>query len=70
MLTSKSLGLAAFATLSLAMVPAMAQPNFVPTDMNSPAAHKSTTLIGPTGRTVHTPPVGLRTNHGGDSGNS
>jgi hypothetical protein len=38
--------------------------------MNSPAAHRTTTLISPTGRIIHTPPVGMRTNHGGDSGNS
>jgi hypothetical protein len=70
MLNSKSLGLAALAMLSLTVVPAIAQPDFVPTDVNSPAAHKTTTIVSPTGRVIHTPPVGLRTNHGGDSGNS
>ena len=68
--TPKSLGLAGFAMLSLAVVPAMAQPNFVPTDLNSPEAHRTTTIISPSGRIIHTPPVGMRTNHGGDSGNS
>jgi len=72
--TFKPLLLAAFATLSLAVIPAMAQNSGrTPTDLNSPDAHRSTTIVSPDGRIVHTPPRGLRSgaeNVGGEGGGS
>jgi hypothetical protein len=65
MTTVKPLVLAAFAMLSLAIVPAMAQ-----TTPNQP---KGTTYTTPSGKIVHTPPRGMRTgdmNVGGESGGS
>ena len=65
MKTLKPMMLAAFAVLSLAVIPAMAQ-----TTPNQP---KGTTYTTPTGRTVHTPPRGMRSgseNVGGESGGS
>ncbi len=68
----KMMMLASFAIVPLMSVTAMAQtsdPRKVPTDLNSPAAHKTTTVREPNGRIEHTPPVGLRSgakNVGGD----
>ena len=61
MKTLKPLMLAAFAVLSLAVIPAMAQ-----TTPNQP---KGTTYTTPSGKIVHTPPRGMRTtNEAGESG--
>jgi hypothetical protein len=65
MKTLKPLVLAAFAVLSLAVVPAMAQ--------STPDQPKGTTYTTRSGKTVHTPPRGLRSgneNVGGESGGS
>jgi hypothetical protein len=74
MRTSKLLSSAMFAMLAFATIPAVAQnANRTPTDLNSPAAHKMTTIVSPDGRIVHTPPRGQRSggeNVGGESGGS
>jgi hypothetical protein len=59
----KMMMLASFAAAPLVSMAAMAQtetPTKAPTDLNSPAAHKTTTVREPDGRIEHTPPVGLR----------
>jgi hypothetical protein len=63
MKTLKPLMLAALGVLSLAVIPAMAQ-----TTPNQP---KGTTYTTPSGKTVHTPPRGMRTGtESGESGGS
>jgi len=61
----KILMLASVASVSLAAMSAVAQtaPQTAPqtaTDLNSPAAHKATTVTEPDGKAVQTPPVGMR----------
>jgi hypothetical protein len=62
-LNFKMMMLASFAAVPLVSMAAMAQttpPAKPPTDLNSPAAHRTTTVTEPNGKTEHTPPVGLR----------
>jgi hypothetical protein len=58
----KMLMLSSFASLPLVALPAMAQTETKPQapEVNSPDAHRPTAVTAPDGKTVQTPPVGMR----------
>jgi hypothetical protein len=67
----KMLMLSSFASLPLVALPAMAQTETKPPspEVNTPNAHKSPTVTQPDGKTVQTPPVGMRSGDKNAGGN-
>ena len=66
----KMLLLASVASMPLVAMSAMAQTAPpTPPDNNTPAAHKSTTVSEPDGKTVQTPPAGMRSGNKNAGGN-
>jgi hypothetical protein len=67
----KMLMLSSFACMPLVPLPAMAQTETKPpaAEVNSPDAHKTTTVTQPDGKTVQTPPVGMRSGDKNAGGN-
>jgi cytochrome oxidase Cu insertion factor (SCO1/SenC/PrrC family) len=67
----KMLLLASAASVSFVTMSAMAQTNVPPTspEVNTPAAHKNTTVTQPNGKPVQTPPVGMRSGDKNVGGN-
>jgi hypothetical protein len=67
----KMLLLSSFASLPLVALPAMAQTETKPPspEVNTRAAHTTTTVTEPGGKTVHTPPVGMRSGDKNVGGN-
>jgi hypothetical protein len=66
----KMLMLSSFACMPLVAIPAMAQTETKPApEVNTPEAHKTTTVAQPDGKTVQTPPVGMRSGDKNAGGN-
>jgi hypothetical protein len=66
----KMLMLSSFASMPLVVLPAMAQTETKPApEVNTPDAHRSTTVTAPDGKTVQTPPVGMRSGDKNAGGN-
>jgi hypothetical protein len=67
----KMLLLASVASLPFVTMSAMAQTETKPPspDVNSPDAHKTTTVTQPDGKTTNTPPVGMRSGDKNTGGN-
>ena len=66
----KMLLLASVASVPFVTMFAMAQtPPQTPPEVNARAAHKNTTVTEPTGKTVQTPPVGMRSGDKNAGGN-
>jgi hypothetical protein len=67
----KMLLLASVASVSFVALPVMAQTETKPPspDVNSPDAHKTTTVTQPDGKTTSTPPVGMRSGDKNTGGN-
>ena len=63
--------LASVASVPFVTISAMAQTETKPPspDVNSPDAHKTTTVTQPDGKTVQSPPVGMRSGDKNTGGN-